>query len=193
MLQFADGYKKDLLTIVLVNNYRSTQHILNVSKTLINGNEERLVKQIEGLSKDLVASNHIYASLEAAQPELLEYQTQRDEMIGTVLKVEELVKSGVPGNHIGIIYRENKYGDELTQYLRLKGLPYYSKRSLNILDQPIIQQVLLVLEYIAAEHEVPYSGDEMLFHEGSRASIQECGLFTSMVIRRRLQAPGRFI
>src|SRR3954471_20383428 len=43
MLAFADGYQKDLLTIVLVNNYRSVQPILDVSKTLINKNEERLV------------------------------------------------------------------------------------------------------------------------------------------------------
>src|SRR5436305_13848302 len=58
MLAFADGYQKDLLTIVLVNNYRSVQPILDVSKTLINKNEERLVKQIEGLSKELKASNN---------------------------------------------------------------------------------------------------------------------------------------
>lgn len=195
MLQFADGYKKDLLTIVLVNNYRSTQPILDVSKTLINSNEERLVKQLEGLSKDLrsmvgeqkpeagsqkyenptsnkdaninpdeiLHTSYLIPPTSDSHPQLLEYETQRDEMIGTVLHVQQLINEGVPGNQIGIIYRENKYGDELANYLRLKGIPFYSKRSLNILDQPIIQQILLVLEYVAAEHEVPYSGDEMLF------------------------------
>jgi DNA helicase II / ATP-dependent DNA helicase PcrA len=163
MLQFADGFKKDLLTVVLVNNYRSTQPILDISKTLISSNEERLVRQLEGLNKELMASNVLYQNVEAVHPELLEYETQRDEMIGTVLKVEQLIANGIPGNHIGIIYRENKYGDELANYLRLKKIPFYTKRSLNILTQPIIHQILLVLEYIAAEHEVPYSGDEMLF------------------------------
>lgn len=162
MLQFADGYKKDLLTVVLVNNYRSTQPILNISKTLIDANNERLVKQIEGLSKELVSSNEAIKDIEHL-PCIYEYETQRDEMISTVLQLEMLIKEGVPGNAIGIIYRENKYGEELANYLRLKNIPYYSKRSLNILDQPVIQQLLLVLNYLCAEHDIPYSGDEILF------------------------------
>jgi DNA helicase-2/ATP-dependent DNA helicase PcrA len=167
MLQFADGYKTDLLTVVLVNNYRSTQPILDISKTLIDKNVERLVKQIEGLSKELIASNGGLGSLPSSvihhQPSIYEYETPRDEMIGTVLKIEELIKEGVAGNAIGIIYRENKYGEELAGYLRLKKIPYYSKRNLNILDHPLVQQILLVLNYLTAEHDIPYSGDEMLF------------------------------
>ena len=51
MQNFADSYQKDLLTIVLTNNYRSTQAILDVSKTIIDKNNERLVNNIPGLSK----------------------------------------------------------------------------------------------------------------------------------------------
>lgn len=162
MLQFAEGYKKDLLTVVLVNNYRSTQPILNISKTLINANEERLVKQIEGLSKELISSNEAIKDIEHL-PRIHEYETQKDEMISIALQIEMLIHSGVAGNTIGVIYRENKYGEELANYLRLKKIPYYTKRNLNILEQPLIQQVLLVLNYLCAEHDIPYSGDEMLF------------------------------
>src|SRR5574339_794457 len=42
MLQFAESYQQDLLTVVLTDNYRSTQPILDISKTLIDRNEERL-------------------------------------------------------------------------------------------------------------------------------------------------------
>ena len=56
-MDFADKYRKDLLTVVLTNNYRSTQPILDISKALISLNAERLVNQIEGLNKDLVSSN----------------------------------------------------------------------------------------------------------------------------------------
>lgn len=163
MMEFATNYEKDLLKVVLVNNYRSTQPILDISKTLIENNQERLVKKIDGLSKELIASNALLSSAISHQPSILEYEKQQHEMIGTVLKIEELISEGVAGNTIGIIYRENKYGEELAAYLRLKGLPYYSKRSLNILDQPLISQLLLVLNYLNAEHDIPYSGDEMLF------------------------------
>lgn len=168
MLEFASAYEKDLLKVVLVNNYRSTQPILDISKTLIENNEERLVKKIAGLSKELLAVDRLMPAGSAStgndqQPAILEYETQRDEMIGTVQRIEALLNEGMAGNEIGVIYRENKYGDELAACLRLKGIPYYSKRSLNILDQPLIQQLLLVLNYLCAEHDVPYSGDEMLF------------------------------
>ncbi|HVG41831.1 MAG TPA: ATP-dependent DNA helicase, partial [Chitinophagaceae bacterium] len=162
MLAFADGYKKDLLTVVLTNNYRSTQPILNVSKTLIDKNNERLVAKLEDLSKDLLSSHDGVKHL-THLPQVKEYVTQRDEMIGIVTEVEKLITEGVAGNSIGIIYRENRYGDELAEYFRLKGLPFYTKRNLNILDQPIIQQLILVLNYLAAEHDTPYGGDEMLF------------------------------
>ncbi len=162
MLAFADGYQKDLLTVVLTNNYRSTQPILDVSKSLIDRNNERLVAKLPGLSKDLLSSREDISHF-THLPLLKEYETQQDEMIGITLAVEGLLKEGVAGNTIGIIYRENKYGEALADYLRLKGLPFYSKKNLNILEQPIIRQLLLVLKYLVAEHDTPFSGDELLF------------------------------
>ena len=44
MMGFANSYKNDLLTVVLTNNYRSTQGILDVSKTIIDKNNERLIR-----------------------------------------------------------------------------------------------------------------------------------------------------
>lgn len=162
MKSFADGFGKDLMTVVLTNNYRSTQPILDLSKNLIDRNEERLTKQIEGFSKNLRSSNEALSTLDHL-PLVHEYEMQRDEMIHIVLQVQQLIEQGVKPSEIGIIYRENKYGDELAAYLRLKEVPFYTKRSLNILDQPFIQQLVLVLNYLAAEHDTPYGGDEMLF------------------------------
>jgi DNA helicase II / ATP-dependent DNA helicase PcrA len=162
MEQFAGRYQDDLLTVVLTNNYRSTQPILDISKTLIDKNEERLVKKISGLSKDLVSSNnHISKSIH--KPVIKEYETQRQEMIDITLQVQRLVSEGVPAGKIGIIYKENKYGEELTQYFKVRRIPVYSKRNLNILELPLAKKIILILKYLAAEHDVPYGGDEMLF------------------------------
>ncbi|HEU4574828.1 MAG TPA: ATP-dependent DNA helicase [Chitinophagaceae bacterium] len=162
MLQFANNYKNDLLTVVLTNNYRSTQPILDVSKSLINRNEERLVKKIEGLSKDLVAGNGKINHL-THPPLVKEYDTQRQEMIGITLKVEKLLAAGVAPGNIGIIYKENKYGEELARFFKLKNIPFYTKRNLNLLELPLAQQIILLLRYLAAEHDTPDGGDEMLF------------------------------
>ncbi len=161
MLRFANQYERDLLTVVLTNNYRSTQPILNISKALIDKNNERLVKQIDGLSKQLLAANIKINNLNH-HPVIHEYETQRQEMIDLVLKVEKLLQLVEPGR-IAIIYKENKYGEELTQYFKLRNIPVYSKRSQNLLDIPFAQKLILMFRYLCTEHDIPYSGDEMLF------------------------------
>lgn len=162
MLAFADSYKNDLLTVVLTNNYRSTQSILDISKTLIDRNTERLVKQLPDLSKQLISS-HPHISTLTHQPVLKEYENIRQEMTGITRDVQQLVEQGINPGRIGIIYKENKYGEELSQYFKLVGIPVYSKRHLNILEIPLAQKIILLLKYLAAEHDTSYGGDEMLF------------------------------
>lgn len=162
MMDFAGNYKDDLLTVVLTNNYRSTQPILDVSKTLINRNDERLVKKIHGLSKELSSSNKLINQL-TNKPSIREYETQQQEMTGIAKQVQHLVAEGIPPGRIGIIYKENKYGEELAQYFKLLNIPVYSKRHLNIFEIPLAQKIILILKYLASEHDVAYSGDEMLF------------------------------
>jgi len=159
---FAGMYANDLVTVVLSNNYRSTQPILDISKSLINRNDERLIKKIPGLTKDLLASNSKINHL-LHTPSIKSYQTQREEMIDITLQVQQLLKEGILPGRIAVIYKENKYGEELTHYFNHLGIPFYSKRHLNILELPLAQKIILILKYLAAEHDVPYGGDEMLF------------------------------
>lgn len=162
MEHFIRKYDKDLLKIVLTNNYRSTQKILDSSKTIIEKNNERLVNKISGLSKNLVASNTSINTLQTPLS-IHQYQTQKHEMIGITLAVETLIKSGIQPGNIGVIYKENKYGDELTRFFNLKEIPVYSKRSVNIFEIPLAKKIILLLKYLSAEHDIPFGGDEMLF------------------------------
>ena len=162
MEAFATNYKEDLLKVVLVNNYRSTQPILDISKTLIDRNEERLINKMPGLNKQLLSSNIKLAGM-LHMPVIHEYDTQRQEMAGITLQVEALLANGVQPGRIAIVYKENKYGEELTRYFNLRNIPVYSKRSLNILDIPLAQKIITLFKYLASEHFISYSGDELLF------------------------------
>ena len=162
MLQFANKYSEDLKTIVLDKNYRSTQPILDLSHGLISRNEERLVAQLPNLTKDLKAENNKIKHL-IHPPHIREYETQREEMIDITRQVQKLVAEGTAPGRISVIYRENRYGEELTAYFRLMNIPVYSKRSLNLFDLPLAQKVILLLRYLEAEMDMPFSGDEMLF------------------------------
>ena len=162
MEEFASSYANDLVTVVLTNNYRSIQPILNISKTLISRNNERLVKKLEGLNKDLVAANSSMLHL-SHLPVLKEYETERFEMIDITLKIQSLIDDGIAPGDIAVIYRENRYGDELMKYLKLKKIPIYSKRKINILNIPFTKKVIQLMRYIMEENQIPYGGDEMLF------------------------------
>ncbi|HUM65411.1 MAG TPA: ATP-dependent helicase, partial [Chitinophagaceae bacterium] len=162
MLSFADSYKDSLNKIVLVNNYRSTQPILDIAKSLINRNDERLIKQWADLSKDLLSSNQRLSEFKNP-PIIREYENQHQEMIGITLQLQGLLQKGIEPGRIGVIYKENKYGEELTRYCQLLKIPVYSRRKMNILEIPLAQKIILVLRYLAAEHDTPFGGDEMLF------------------------------
>ncbi len=162
MLEFANKYSKDLRTVVLTNNYRSTQPILDISKTLINRNEERLVKQIDGLSKELITSKKELAGLKN-DPALREYHSSKEELADITNRVHELLQQKTEPGRIAVIYKENKYGEELAAYFRLKNIPVYSKRSIDVLTHPFTNKIIQLLRYLDAEHDIPYGGDEMLF------------------------------
>lgn len=163
MEQFAGGFAETLRTIVLTQNYRSVQNILDTSMTLIENNgNSRLVNQLPGLSKLLVSSNDKLMHLNIT-PVIHRYNTPRDEMAGLTNTMVSLLEKGVPPGKIAVIYRENRFGEELAQYFRLKGLPFYSKRHVNLFENPFARKVLTILRYLAAELDTPYSGDDLLF------------------------------
>ncbi|MEN9598370.1 MAG: hypothetical protein RL596_681 [Bacteroidota bacterium] len=162
MVDFANKYKQSIRTVVLTKNYRSVQPVLDIAKTLIDNNNERLVNAIDNLSKELTAANTNYANI-SITPVLQEYENPQQEMIGICEAVEDLLRKNISPGRIAIIYRENKYGEELAQYFKLKQIPVYSKRNLNLFNIPFAQQLILLLKYLAAEHDTPFGGDEMLF------------------------------
>ena len=162
MKNFAENYAASLTTVVLTANYRSTQPILDVSKSLIGYNNDRLINHFENLTKDLVATNLNLTTLKHF-PELHAYNSVSEEMIGITNAVHALLLAGVSPGEIAVIYKENKYGETLGHYFRLKAIPLHSKRKLNLLYDPFIGKLIQILQYINAELDIPYGGDELLF------------------------------
>ena len=160
---FMNDYKS-LLVVVLENNYRSTQPILDIAKTLIEKNEERLIMKRPDLklTKNLISSNSNINTL-SNEPTIIEYLSVKDEMAAITNKIAELIGQKIPAGKIAVIYKENRYGAILAQYFKLKNIPVFSKRNINILEQPFAKKVIQLLRYLNAEYDIPYGGDEMLF------------------------------
>lgn len=162
MMNLADKYVNDLVKVVLTQNYRSVQSILNGAKGLIENNEQRLIKQYKDLSKDLVASKETLKDLDI-QPSLHIYENEFAENVHVSSSIKQLIEQGVKPGSIAVIYREHKFGDELMKFFQLLQIPFYVKRSINLLDDIFINQVLNIIRYTVAELDTPYSGEALLF------------------------------
>lgn len=153
-----DSYEE--IIVMLTKNYRSTQPILNVAEALIDRNAERLVNKIPGLSKKLVSAN---ADRVGEAPLLHEYLSMRHELAGIADQIAALVAGGASPRQIAVIYRENRFGDELAKVLQLRQVPFYAKRKLNLLQIPFARNIITLLRFLNAETDLPFSGDTYLF------------------------------
>ncbi|TAE10423.1 MAG: ATP-dependent helicase [Bacteroidetes bacterium] len=162
MVNFATRFQEHLTTVVLTKNYRSTQTILQTSEVIIHKNENRLVNKIEHLTKVLTAVNSKYTSA-GELPVITEYPTQEVEMAATALQIQTLLQQGTKPGNIAIIYKENSYGVQLQAYLQKIGVPYYSKKHVNLLQDALIEKLVKLLTYARDEFDMPFGGDALLF------------------------------
>jgi DNA helicase II / ATP-dependent DNA helicase PcrA len=160
MMLLAKKYESDLLRVVLTENYRSTQPILNAAHNLIQNNSQRLCNEYVDLQKTLKAAKE---HNEPALPVVRMVNNEFEENILIAEEVKKLVDAGTSPGEIAIIYKEHRTGDELQKFLQLQDIPVYVKRSVNLLNEPFIKKILSYFHYTAAENEIPYSGEHWLF------------------------------
>jgi DNA helicase-2/ATP-dependent DNA helicase PcrA len=86
ILDFAGDYVNTLHTVVLKHNYRSNQHILDISRALINNNSERLTTQLR-LDKNLQASHPRFTEL-VIEPVIKEYENPDQELVDVALQIK---------------------------------------------------------------------------------------------------------
>jgi DNA helicase II / ATP-dependent DNA helicase PcrA len=170
MTQFFERFA-GIEVVVLKENYRSTQKILDASKAVIDNNVQRLInqepvlKKIPNLSKTLIAS-HPDRSGAQHQPKLIQYYNVQHEEAGVVEQISALQESlGDTGglSDIAIIYFKHTQASNIIDLLEKKGIPYNVKKKTDILNLTVIQQLLNILCYLKEEHDRPHSGQYLLF------------------------------
>jgi DNA helicase II / ATP-dependent DNA helicase PcrA len=164
LVDFYEQYEQELTLVVLKENYRSSQHILEASRAVISENKRRVIHNLQqlGVDKHLIASNTKVAA-SVILPKVIEFPNRLHEMTAIVQQIETLQKSDFPLNQIAVIYAKHKQAKNLVTLLDKKAIPYYTKKRVNILETPLIKQVLTLLQYIQRERLEPYSGEDLLF------------------------------
>lgn len=162
LLDFYTDHKEELHLVLLKDNYRSSQNILDTSRALIDQNEHRLVKQLDGLQKILEAKNEEVAET-TILPSIVNFPSRIHEDTAIANQVMALKDQGVPLEEVAIIYARHRQAENLINILEKKEIPYNTKRQVNILDLPMIQNLRNLLLYIHEESQFSYSGESRLF------------------------------
>lgn len=125
--------------IVLEENYRSSQAIIDASRQLISHNPRE--------EKVLVAAGD-NKNYDYQLPILKSYSNAKDEMYGVLSEIEELIQSGVSLKEIGVIYGRNSYGEEFAKILRDNGIFVQMKENQDLFKEPIFKKIVAILKYL---------------------------------------------
>ncbi len=142
---FYDRYGKKLKIVVLKNNYRSHQLILNSSIDVIDHNENRISLYIKNIDKSLISSKNY----DQNPINFFQANTQIEENYWISQKIKTLLSTGVEGKEIAVLYRNNVDVNDLLPFLSQNNINYLRSDTINILDNLKIQQLLTLLKYLA--------------------------------------------
>ncbi|MCA0238448.1 MAG: ATP-dependent helicase [Bacteroidetes bacterium] len=166
LVQFYQQYRKGLKTIVLSDNYRSAQPILDAAAHVIRHNDIRAISRLDQpLEKMLRASaDRFQASAATYTPaRITVYENRLHELADIVARIERLLAQGTAPSAIAVLYARHRQATQLLALLEKKGIPYQTKRPVNALDLPVMQHFRTLLTYLHDELLEPFSGDHRLF------------------------------
>ncbi|MDX1911405.1 MAG: ATP-dependent DNA helicase [Saprospiraceae bacterium] len=156
---FKERYQNGLHTILLTENYRSTQTILDAAGRLIAHNNLRAVRLLGDKTEKILHARHSGAG----SPEVRLYPNRLQEMAGIVAEIEILINAGTAPQEIAVLYARHRQAERLLVLLEKKGIPYQTKRPVNSLDLPLVRQIRTLWAYLRDELQSPFSGEHHLF------------------------------
>jgi DNA helicase-2/ATP-dependent DNA helicase PcrA len=162
MLTFRRTYQ-DTKTIVLSDNYRSTQDVLDTAQTVIEQADDRLVKREADLTKDLRAKS------DASQGtiEHLRYPTRQHQLTELAKRVKQTWQDN-PEQDIAVLARGHESLSQLSSLLNLLKVPLRYERQNNVLEHPLVQQVNLLAEIVVGLR----SGDQDIVNRNLAIILQ---------------------
>jgi DNA helicase-2/ATP-dependent DNA helicase PcrA len=166
IIDFYDRYKENINIVVLPHNYRSSQAVLDKAMLSIMNNKERLINKLKDLNldKNIVAAHPRFKDgLETVKPVIKAYSNVLQEEADVVLEIERLQKANVPLREIAVLYAQHKQADNIISLFERKGIPYSVKKPVNVLELPMIRQLINVLRYLNLERQKTFDGEEVLF------------------------------
>ncbi len=144
ILEFMHDFPKAQM-FTLLNNYRSTQHILDPAYKLIQNNNPDTLESKLGISKEL--KSHVK---EDGMAEIYKMANLEDEVDFTLDKIIEILGREPSYNYkdIAILARANSHLEPFVMGLRRRGLPYQLVGNRGLYDRDEIRDALALLKVV---------------------------------------------
>jgi DNA helicase-2/ATP-dependent DNA helicase PcrA len=149
----------DTKIIVLTQNYRSTQPILDLAREIIVQGEKRLENTIEVIKKDLVAAN---TQLEHGHIYNHSYASLSHELNGVAKQIKKILVAGANADDIAVICKQHKYLEMLVPFLHRLDIPVRYDRQQNVLQEPHIHQIIQIVRFAVTISRNRKEADELL-------------------------------
>jgi len=131
---------KDITTIALKDNYRSTQNILSGAHAVITqsmSQSQELLSHSKG--NDLITIGG--------------FANYKMELIFVANDIKEKISSGIQPEEIAIIFRSNKHVDDIKSVLAHKGIPFTIHAKSSVFDAIDIRNIVTLLRVIKNPHD----------------------------------------
>jgi DNA helicase-2/ATP-dependent DNA helicase PcrA len=136
--------KYDPQIVVLKNNYRSHQLILDSSTSVINHNLNRISNYLKNIDKSLVAAS----TFDADPINLFAARSQLEENAYVSRTIKKLLNGGVSPSQIAVLYRNNSDVVDLCEALTHEGIRYYLPSKEDVLKNKLFIQLISLLTYV---------------------------------------------
>lgn len=156
------GFKREYPTakiIILTDNYRSTQAILDTAKRIIEQAESRMINADPALSKNLLAK----APPKAKGAVIATAFSSRELQLSQVAR--DIQKNYKPPLEIAVLARSHDSLIKMAGLLQNLNIPVRYEQSRNTLDHEIINQTYLSLKLLLAIQNGDKEGANSLIHQ----------------------------
>lgn len=149
MLDFYHMYR-DVQVINLTENYRSQADIIATAGQIAEQISERLHGHFDGTSKTLIAANPtLPARADIDRCEFLSSIAQADWIAQDIKK---RIDTGVPAREIAVLAPRHRQLEPLIPYLNALNIPVRYEKRENILEAPVVKQLVTMSRLVLALH-----------------------------------------
>jgi DNA helicase II / ATP-dependent DNA helicase PcrA len=150
ILEFMRDYPSAQM-VTLLQNYRSTQSILDPSYKLVQNNNPDTLESKLGISKELISE----VSKSGLKPQVFQTETVEDEVELVVSKILEILAKEPQYTYkdIAILARANNHLDPFLLALRKYGLPYQLVGNRGLYDREEVRDLMALLKIIVDQSD----------------------------------------